>query len=124
MTMADPSIVGDTGKNWFKDQPKGETRIVSSLNGARDFIWKHWQEKKPGYFRISLNGVDATSTSHIFIEPDAKGDWQITWRIVRNHALVKGGFVNDVPVIRKLRKSTISGILIVDLRLHNPLSST
>lgn len=54
---------------------------------VRDFIWQHWSEKKRGYIRITYGSVDARSTSHIFIEPNEKGEWYIAWRIARSHML-------------------------------------
>jgi len=90
-----------------KDQANAETRISYSLNDARNFIWKHWQDKtRRGYLRISMNSVDASSTSHIFIEPDAKGDWRVVWRIVQNHALLRHGLLNDVPTIRSIEQES------------------
>lgn len=92
------------GRDWLNDRAKAEAGISSSLDGARDFIWKHWQEKKRGYLRITLNSVDATSTSHIFIEADGKGSWQVVWRIVREHSLLTHGRVDDAPLIREVER--------------------
>ena len=81
-----------------------EAKPSSCLDAARSFIWTHWQRKKRGYLRITLNSVDATSTSHIFIEADQARNWQITWRIVRNDSMLQHSVVNDVPVIRELEQ--------------------
>jgi hypothetical protein len=51
---------------------------------VRDFIWSHWQEKRRCYVRITYSSVDAVSTSHIFVEPNAQGQWHVAWRIVRH----------------------------------------
>lgn len=71
-------------RDWVsKDEPRG----VCDEKKVRDFIWQHWTEKKRGYVRLTYDSVDAKSTSHIFIEPDEKGEWSVTWRIVRFHAM-------------------------------------
>ena len=102
------------GKDWFKDREKAKAIIASSVDGARNFIWTHWQGKKGGYLRITFNTVDATSTSHIFIEPDAKGNWQIIWRIVRGHSMMNHNMSGDVPVIRDVeRESSGSSYILV-----------
>ncbi len=68
---------------------KNESRVQCNENKIRDFIWQHWTKKKRGYIRVTYNSVDATSTSHIFIEPNEKSEWQITWKIARLHAMPK-----------------------------------
>ncbi len=72
------------------------------MGNARAFIWEHWQSKKRGYIRITFNSVDATSTSHIFIEPDSYGVWRVTWRIVR-----RNNEVDDLPPIRIIVRKTV-----------------
>jgi len=59
---------------------------------ARMFVWEHWHDQKPGYLTITGSSVDATSTSHIFIEPDDAGRWRVAWRIVRHT-----GEIDDMP---------------------------
>jgi hypothetical protein len=66
-----------------KDSPTGECDEET----VRDFIWKHWTGKTKGYVRITYNSVDATSTSHIFVESGSDGKQRVTWRIVRAHAI-------------------------------------
>lgn len=84
----------------LKRPEAAKKKVAASLRSAREFIWTHWQTKKRGYVRVTRNSVDATGTSHLFIEPDAEGHWQITWRIVRQHALIKDNNVSDVPTFR------------------------
>jgi hypothetical protein len=60
--------------------PSNSRRCKSSLQQARKFIWKHWQEKTRGYIIVKRASVDAGSNAHIFIEPDDDGAWQIVWR--------------------------------------------
>jgi len=50
---------------------------------ARSFLWEHWRDQKNGYLILTLSSVDATSTSHVFVEPDNAGRWRVSWRIVR-----------------------------------------
>jgi hypothetical protein len=65
------------------------------LETIRKFIWEHWQAKRRGYIRVTWNSVDATSTSHVFIEPAAEGgSWHVTWRIVRDRR-----FITELPDI-------------------------
>lgn len=97
-----------TARFLVKLQPKSETilqdrdlsvydfggRIDNSINNfeisaksrelakknARDFIFKHWQEKKRAYIILEFGGVDNFSEFHVFIEPNSKGEWKILWR--------------------------------------------
>lgn len=59
---------------------------------ARVFLWEHWTKQKPGYLTLTGSSVDATSTSHIFIELDEAGRWRVAWRIVRHN-----GLIHDLP---------------------------
>ena len=59
---------------------------------ARAFVWEHWHNQKPGYLTMTGSSVDATSTSHIFIEQDDAGRWRVAWRIVRH-----SGEIDDQP---------------------------
>ena len=45
---------------------------------AREFIYKHWQEKKRAYIILECNGH--CKEYYVFIEPDKNGDWHIIWR--------------------------------------------
>jgi hypothetical protein len=69
------------------------------LSKLRDFVWEHWQTKKRAYIRISFDTVDAVSTSHLFIEPDRDGQWQVAWRIARHT-----NEITDIPEIRDIRQ--------------------
>jgi len=88
----------------YKRPKEEKARIASAMGNARAFIWEHWQSKKRGYIRITFNSVDATSTSHIFIEPDSSGVWQVTWRIVRH-----SNEVDDLPPIRIVDRKNVDG---------------
>lgn len=53
----------------------------------RNFIWAHWQNKKRGYIKNHLAGIDVSIADHIFIEPDEEGNWKVTWKIITNHSI-------------------------------------
>ena len=71
-----------------------EPRVVSDqrrnpvLSQARTFLWRHWQDRKRAYLLLTLSSVDATSTSHVFVEPDEVGRWRVYWRGVRHNSEV------------------------------------
>lgn len=72
---------------------------------VRDFIWQHWTDKKRGYIRITYGSVDARSTSHIFIEPNEKGEWYIAWRIARWHSIPgHGQRVDDILDLNAVKR--------------------
>jgi hypothetical protein len=72
--------------------PAADTQSAPTTVRARSFLWEHWRDKKPGYLTITGSSVDATSTSHIFIEEDDRGRWRVAWRIVRHT-----GHIDDLP---------------------------
>jgi hypothetical protein len=92
----------------LKNPQENNTRVEAALAAARRFIWEQWQNKRRGYIRLTFDSVDAASTSHIFIEPDADGRWQIFWRVARWHALLPSG-VDDLPVIRAVVRPPPNG---------------
>src|SRR5262245_27143796 len=69
-----------------------ERRVDRMLAQARAFLWTHWTAHHRGYMTLTMSSVDATSTSHIFVEPDDGGRWRVAWRIVRHF-----GSVDDLP---------------------------
>jgi hypothetical protein len=84
---------------------KDESRGVCDEKKLRDFIWEKWTEKKRAYVRVTYDGVDASSTSHIFIEPDEKGEWSVAWRIVRFHMISElNNQITDVAKIVKVER--------------------
>jgi hypothetical protein len=68
----------------------GEVRYCTGLRGvardqcfaerddARKFIYDHWRSKQKGYIVVHFPCVDCSGTSHIFVDSNEKGDWQIT----------------------------------------------
>lgn len=55
------------------DKLEGEKKV-------RDFIWQHLTEKKRGYIQLSCPGTDTGNTTHYFIEPTEKGEWNVIVR--------------------------------------------
>ena len=51
-----------------KDKLEGEKKV-------RDFIWRHWADKKRGYIKFNHANTDTSKTTHYFIEPNEKGEW-------------------------------------------------
>jgi len=77
--------------------PYKDLRNICDEKKVRDFLWKHWSEKRRGYLRIVRNTIDWWGTSHIFIEPKEKDTWHIAWRTVSASALPGGrGGVDDI----------------------------
>ncbi len=56
-----------------KDKLEGEKKV-------RDFIWQHWTKKKRGYIKLSCPDTDVLRTTHYFVEPNQKGEWNILRR--------------------------------------------
>jgi len=57
---------------------------------------------------VTAGIIAKVSTSHIFIEPDAAGKWQVVWRIARSHA-TPPNIVSDLPTIRRVEQKIING---------------
>ncbi|MEP7038309.1 MAG: hypothetical protein ABI891_08200 [Acidobacteriota bacterium] len=47
--------------------------------GAREFIYKHWQEKRRAYIILEFDG-EGGGEYNVFIEPNKNGNWHIVWR--------------------------------------------
>lgn len=75
-----------------------DRRRDSYLAQAQTFLWEHWRDRKQGYLILTLSSVDATSTSHVFIEKDEIGRWRVYWRIVRHDSEV-----DDLPTAYAVR---------------------
>lgn len=48
-------------------------------NQAREFIYKHWQDKKLAYIILEFEG-EGGGEFYVFIEPNKDNDWHIVWR--------------------------------------------
>ena len=61
------------------------TRVPAAVISRRCaiFIWEHWQKKRRGYIRVTVDSVDTMSTSHIFVEPNDRGPWHVAWRVAQ-----------------------------------------
>jgi hypothetical protein len=53
---------------------------VEHVDRLRKFIWRHWSEKTRGYARLSMSGIDSTTTTYLFVEPDQAGVWRVACR--------------------------------------------
>ena len=74
---------GESSSVSFRDHGK-----LPNITALRVFIWTHWEQKKFGYVRLALTGIDNTNTSYIFIEPREDGRWHIAWRRVNEQGLI------------------------------------
>ena len=81
-----------------------ERQADSTIPRARMFVWEHWRDRKQAYLILTLSSVDATSTSHIFVEQDNTGRWRVSWRIVRHM-----GRVDDLPTYYAVQGVTPAG---------------
>lgn len=52
---------------------------LSTKKQAREFIYKHWQDKKRAYIILLFDG-EGGGEFYVFIEPDKNNDWHIVWR--------------------------------------------
>lgn len=60
---------------------------------VREFIYKHWQDKKRAYIILEFN-CDSCSEYCVFIEPDKSGYWHIVWR--REFSNFERGFSSNI----------------------------
>ena len=58
------------------------------IDKARKSLWEHWRDRKRAYILLTLSSIDATSTSHIFVEKDDIGRWRVSTRVVRHRSTV------------------------------------
>jgi hypothetical protein len=68
---------------------------------AREFLWTHWNEHLNAYLVFTVHTVDATTTWHIFVEPDETDQWCLVWRMVRDT-----GEVRDVGTFYSVENET------------------
>jgi hypothetical protein len=61
-----------------------DTHDHDTLPRVRDFIWRHWEERRRGFAVVTFYSIEgAPSTFFIFIEPGAKARWHIATKIDR-----------------------------------------
>jgi len=78
---------------------------LNSIVKARDFLWQHWREKRRAYLIIEFMGIDSVDNAHIFIEPDAGGEWHVVWRWERAFPPRRRiSSVEDLPDIRSIER--------------------
>jgi hypothetical protein len=71
---------------------------------VRNFILKHWQDKKLAYLVYNVSGMDAGVEYHIVIEPDENGDWRMLWFGERwGMPPNEGTFIEDVRQVKLKR---------------------
>lgn len=94
---------------------KNFSQIKLKERKARDFLWKYWKENRRAYFSITYSSEDATSTGHIFIEPNEQGIWRIVWRWVRhNNRVVDLPEIVAVEKVRSRISNTDFGLQLKD----------
>ena len=70
-----------------------------AVREARSFVWKHWRARQCGYLIITFSSIDERSSSHVFIEPDGRGEFRVSWRIVR-----LSDSIDDLPPMYSLKR--------------------
>lgn len=73
----DLNVYADGGE--FTGSPMTHGKITH-IDALRKFIWRHWNEKTRAYVRLSMSGIDSTTTSYFFVEPDENGAWRVACR--------------------------------------------
>jgi hypothetical protein len=68
----------EVGTYFSPDSPTFKQSIKANAD-ARQFIWDHWTQRRRAYLRVLFTDIDWSSMTHVFIEPDTKGNWSILW---------------------------------------------
>jgi hypothetical protein len=82
-----------TARNLFEYEKAGPFSMALKLNSksrlrleaeVRDFVWKHWRERRLGYVTFTKFSKEGESSkSDVFIEPDQEGSWRVAVRVER-----------------------------------------
>lgn len=56
-----------------------EKESYECYSRARDFILKHWKDRKRAYIIIDVVNTHCDKERHVFIEPDDNNEWRIVW---------------------------------------------
>lgn len=62
-----------------------------------ELIWKFWTEKIKGYATITYYGIDASTTRHVFVEPNKKNQWQLIQRNISRSAISPNIHIENKP---------------------------
>lgn len=83
------------GHFWCRTRPDGNEDHLNGERKVRDFIWENFTGKKIGYIKLSCAGIDTSNTTHYFIEPNEKGDWNIVRKGVYQNSDKTFRFADD-----------------------------
>src|SRR4051812_7964793 len=67
----------DDGGDFSMDRAADMTPFLPHVVALRRFVWTHWSERRRGYVRFTISGVDSALTRHLFVEPRTDGRWHI-----------------------------------------------
>jgi hypothetical protein len=73
----------DNGGDFIAYRPDQPIPRIAEL---RRFLWDHWRQKRRGYVRDGITGMDHHVETHYFVEPDAGGKWQISCRTLNTNS--------------------------------------
>lgn len=83
------------------------------IKEMRDFIWDHWNDKKPGYLKRHLPGEKLSATEYIFIEPNQNGEWVVIWKNFFDHSIPEySSFVERIGTVSLHKSNNGEQILI------------
>ena len=90
------------GHFWCSTRPYGnEEDRINGEKKVRNFIWKHWTEKKRGYIKMTCGQTDTSQTIHYFIELDEKGKWSIARRNIFNNLQNEKTITDDFVTVER-----------------------
>lgn len=96
--------IGGTFSSYPHRLPEYKRTQKDSIKG-RNFIWKHWTEKKRAYIISKWLDEGVSCDSHIFIEPDEKGKWHIIDKTLCNFRAAKPQFTETEIHFIKFKKA-------------------
>lgn len=68
-----------------------DPQITVEYQEAKQFIWEHWKQQKPGYGAVEYYSLDSgPSVTIFFVEQDELGEWGILTRIVKYASGLRG----------------------------------
>jgi hypothetical protein len=96
LTVDDVAQGRDLGRYDKFEVANPQPRLISEIERdpllarARTFLWEHWRDRRQAYLIVTMSSVDATITSHVFVEQDEAGRWRVCRRIVRQTGVIHG----------------------------------